>query len=146
MQEKLSTIGGVYAKLKDLEDEKTDMHRALLESSEINEKLKGLLDQKDKVIEKMQTEMDKFIAIKNEVTPMFRESADMKKAILEKDQQIEILKAELTQATRVVEQLPNIEVYVKKASEAIKTMGEENERLKEQVSYCNQASRDRQGK
>lgn len=136
MQDKLAMVGDVHSKLKDLETEKQEMGKSLKESAQINQQLKGILEQKDKVIEKMQTEMEKFIAIKNEVTPIFKEAGEMKKALLERNQEVELLKEELAQATKIVNELPNIEQYVKQASDAIKTMGAENETLKVQV-YLN---------
>jgi predicted RNase H-like nuclease (RuvC/YqgF family) len=137
MQEKLAMVGDVHSKLKMLETEKTEMGESLQESATTNQQLKSIIEQKDKVIDKMQTEMEKFVAIKNEVTPIFKEAKEMKKTILEKDQQIELLQTELTQATKIVTELPNIEQYVKQASEAIQTIGEENDKLKEQVYFTN---------
>jgi hypothetical protein len=89
----------------------------------------------------MQAELEKFLSIKNELGPVFKESVEMKATLAAKDEEIATLKASLTEATKIVEQLPNIEAYVKQAAGAIKEMGEENRGLKEQVGSNDLAKR-----
>lgn len=130
MQEKLAMVGDVHAKVQELESEKEEMSKALKDSGEINQQLKALLGEKDKVIERMQVEMEKFVAIKAEIEPIFKEAVEARKTLVVKDQEIDMLKNELSEAIKVVEELPKIEAYVKQASDSIKEMGQENTALK----------------
>lgn len=133
MQAKLALVGDVHAQVKSLETEKNEFGKALIESTQINKQLKSLLQEKDKIIEKMQSEMEKFVVIKKELEPVFKESGELKKQIASKDQEILELNQSLSQATQIVEQVPNLEIYVKQASAALKEIGDDNIKLREQV-------------
>lgn len=133
MTTKLAQIGNVQEKLDTLQREKEELGKALVESTHINRQLKEVLGEKDGIISKLQVELEKFLNIKNELGPVLKESAESKKVIEAKDAEILQLKTNLEDATKIVSQLPNIEAYVKQASNAIKEMGEENRILKGQV-------------
>lgn len=139
MQSKLAMVSEVHNQVAALETEKAELGKALVESTQINKQLKSLLQDKDKIIEKMQTEMEKFVSIKKEIEPMFKESGELKKQLVAKEKEVQDLSQSLAQATKIVEQVPNIEVYVKQAAAAVKEMGEENSKLKTQV-ICDQAA------
>jgi predicted RNase H-like nuclease (RuvC/YqgF family) len=141
MTTKLAQIGNVQERVDGLQREKEELGKALVDSSQINKQLKELLTEKDGIIAKMQAELEKFLSIKNELGPVFKESVEMKATLAAKDEEIATLKASLTEATKIVEQLPNIEAYVKQAAGAIKEMGEENRGLKEQVGSNDLAKR-----
>lgn len=139
MTEKLSQVGNVQERVESLEKEKEQMGKLLLESTQNNKKLKEVMNEKDLIIKKMQTELEKFLTIKEELAPIFKESGEMKKLIVTKDAEIAELKDNLEQATKIVGELPNIESYVKQAASAIKEMGEENIKIKTQVPFCDPA-------
>lgn len=134
MTAKLAQIGDVQGKIDPLQNEKDELGKALIESTDLNKQLKEVLDEKEAIINKMQGELEKFLSIKEELTPIFKEAGEMKKVLVAKDAEIEELKNSLAEATQIVGQLPNIEAYVKQAAGAIKEMGEENRELKSQVA------------
>ena len=133
MTAKLAQIGDVQGRIDSLQSEKEELGKNLIESTGLNKKLKEVLEDKEIIINKMQGELEKFLAIKDELTPIFKEAGEMKKVLFAKDAEIEELKNNLEEATKIVSQLPNIESYVKQAAGAIKEMGEENRELKSQV-------------
>lgn len=135
MTAKLSQIGNVQEKLDSLNNEKEELGKALVESTQINRQLKELLSEKDGIISKLQGELEKFLNIKNELAPILKESSEMKNTLAAKDAEIANLTSSLEDATKIVAQLPNIENYVKQAAGAIKEMGEENRALKAQVLF-----------
>lgn len=134
MTVKLAQIGNVQEKLDGLNREKDELGKALIESTQINKQLKDLLAEKDGIINKMQGEFEKFLNLKNELSPIIKESSEMKNVLIAKEEEIAKLTTSLEEATKIVSQLPNIEAYVKQAAGAIKEMGEENRALKAQVA------------
>ena len=133
MNEKLAQVGNIQEKFSNLENEKDQLKSALIESSQNNRKLKEILNEKDSVIQRIQTELENFVKIKNELAPIFKESVELKRSIVGKDSEINELKSKLLQTTAIIEELPNIESYVKQAASTIKLIGEENHSLKTQV-------------
>lgn len=139
MQSKLALVNDVHTQVTSLESEKQEIGKALVESTKINSQLKKLCQDKDKIIEKMHSEMEKFASIKNEIEPLIKETGELRKQVETKDKEIEGLNQSLAQATKIVEQVPNIEMYVKQAAGAIKEMSEENMKLKEQVNLVHKS-------
>ena len=126
-------MGNVQEKVELLEKEKNELGKTAHETNEINKQLKDLLKDKDSIISRMQAELEKFVSIKNEIGPIFKESLELKKALAGKDEEIDLLKKSLTEATSAVGDLPQIEEYIKQASNVIKQIGDENKTLKTQV-------------
>lgn len=145
--EYLTLVRAHKEKYETAEQDKQRIGMALLESSEINKKLKALIVEKDRMIDKMTTEMDKFIKIKDEFEPIIKLNAQLKQGLEEKDTELQKvsealtskieeskeLQAKLEEASQLMEQMPSIEEFVKTTSATVDEMREENSKLRKQT-------------
>jgi hypothetical protein len=133
MQEKVSSYSQFKSKYEIAEKEKENIHKTLVESSTLNRKFKDLLHEKQKVIDQLVGELDKYNQIKEQVTGALKVNQDQKQMLEQKDNQIKILNEKLDQMAEISKEFINVQNFVGQASSAIKEMKEENVRLTEKV-------------
>ena len=134
MQEKVSSYSQFKSKFELAEKEKENLHKTLVESSSLNHKFKDLLQEKQKVIDHLVTELDKFNQIKDQITGALKINQDQKALLEQKDNQIAILNEKLDQMAEISKEFLNVQNFVGQASSAIKEMKEENVMLSEKLA------------
>lgn len=133
MQEKISTYSQFKSKYELAEKEKENIHKTLVESSTLNRKFKDLLGEKQKVIDQLVEELEKFGSVKEQVAGALKINQDQKALLEQKDKQIGILNEKLDQMAEISKEFMNVQNFVGQASTAIKEMKAENENLAERV-------------
>lgn len=138
MQEKISTYSQFKSKYELAEKEKENIHKTLVESSTLNRKFKDLLGEKQKVIDQLVEELEKFGSVRDQVSGALKINQDQKALLEQKDKQIAILNEKLDQMAEISKEFMNVQNFVGQASAAIKEMKDENTHLVERVGLSYQ--------
>lgn len=127
--ENIALFKSLKDKFVDAEKEKEKLAQAFLESTNINKQLKAILTEKDKIIEKLQADLESFLKIKGQITPILELNATMKKELGEKTKEVEALQVKLKAVQGIEKQIPEFEGFIKETQTTIETMKGMNSQL-----------------
>lgn len=113
---------------------------ALKQSYDIIKEQKRFLNDKDKIIERLKSEVEKIVELNLQVKPILQENLALKEELTEKESRLEVLSTQLEQSGGMLQEISEIEGILKATSLKIQEIEGEKQELKREVGERNTES------